>query len=605
MKFTYCAILIFLTILSSFILYAQEDLYIPQINVTAARVPSELEDTPENITVITKEEIEQMPAKNLGEILKYIPGMIFQENGGPGSPGYPHIQGAEFRHIKVMIDGIPLNSATERLTDLSLFGIESIERVEILKGAGSALWGSALGGVINIITKKPKKSKKGEITLSWAERNTAHFSFKVNSYKKPLGFFLSSSIDHSKGFAPDTEFSSGKFFLSSTISLKEAGKLTVNAGLNQTARGLARFEDWGIRTKERTKRGFGSLSWTVYPKENLEVKTSVWGTILSMKLINEFLTLENPDIVRDLYENRIGTSIQGIITPFNQNIFNLGAEIEKTYIKANDIPNIKDETIGAIFIHDIQNIDNFTLSGGIRWDSSNDFGDQLNPAFGLVYHLRKLKTNLKGTVARGFSLPPLSMKYYEDPQHAPNPDLKPERAWIYQTSINSHPFDFLTISANIFYSEIKDGLAPTILEDGRQKWVNIKKVERKGGELEIMITPFKGFNIIGGGVFNDVVNKETNEVIEGIPRLGYHLGIRYGKDGFMAALYGRYIWYNIEGANDRKFIWDMHLQYRLPYLKNRIDTYINIYNILDESLYWSEYYPNPGRYLEAGIKFRF
>ena len=197
------------------------------------------------------------------------------------------------------------------------------------------------------------------------------------------------------------------------------------------------------------------------------------------------------------------------------------------------------------------------------------------------------------------------MKYYEDPQHAPNPDLKPERAWIYQTSINSHHFDFLTISANIFYSEIKDGLAPTILEDGRQKWVNIKKVERKGGELEIMITPFKGFNIIGGGVFNDVVNKETNEVIEGIPRLGYHLGIRYGKDGFMAALYGRYIWYNIEGANDRKFIWDMHLQYRLPYLKNRIDTYINIYNILDESLYWSEYYPNPGRYLEAGIKFRF
>ncbi len=114
--------------------------------VTASRWEMPRAEVAANITVITRKELEELPASNLSEVLRYIPGVTVEANGGLGSETAVRIQGSEFRHVTVFQDGVPLNMLATPRTDLSYIPVDTIERIEVYKGAASSAWGSALGG---------------------------------------------------------------------------------------------------------------------------------------------------------------------------------------------------------------------------------------------------------------------------------------------------------------------------------------------------------------------------------------------------------------------------------------------------------------------------
>ena len=122
-----------------------------RIAVTNRRVPLGLSEACENVVVIDEEEIRQLPARDLGEVLKYVAGIDIGPRQGFGRATSISIQGSDSRHVRVMIDGIPLNSQVSEAVDPSRFPLENIKRIEVIKGASSSVWGSSLGGVVNII----------------------------------------------------------------------------------------------------------------------------------------------------------------------------------------------------------------------------------------------------------------------------------------------------------------------------------------------------------------------------------------------------------------------------------------------------------------------
>ena len=123
--------------------------------VTATRVPAPLQEVLAPVIVIDRETIERSAATDAADLLRFHAGLDVARNGGPGQPASVFIRGAESNHTLVLIDGVRINPGTIGLPALQNVTPDMVERIEVVKGPRSTLWGSdAIGGVINVVTRR-------------------------------------------------------------------------------------------------------------------------------------------------------------------------------------------------------------------------------------------------------------------------------------------------------------------------------------------------------------------------------------------------------------------------------------------------------------------
>ena len=133
---------------------AETELEMERIVVTATRTATTILDSPDNVTVISSGEVTAGGAATAAEALEKAAGVEIADSGTAGSVKSVRIRGAASAQVLVLVDGVRMNDSRQGATDLSLLPVEMIERIEIVRGGTSALYGAdALGGVVNIITK--------------------------------------------------------------------------------------------------------------------------------------------------------------------------------------------------------------------------------------------------------------------------------------------------------------------------------------------------------------------------------------------------------------------------------------------------------------------
>ncbi len=141
------------------------------IVVTASRAEEKLADTLAPVTVVSREQIERLQSTDLQDLFLGLPGLTIASNGGPGKSTSLFIRGTESDHVLVLIDGIKVGSATSGSTPFEQIPIDQIERIEIVRGPRSSLYGSeAIGGVIQIFTRRG--NGKGAVASFSAGRGT-------------------------------------------------------------------------------------------------------------------------------------------------------------------------------------------------------------------------------------------------------------------------------------------------------------------------------------------------------------------------------------------------------------------------------------------------
>ncbi len=180
--------------------------------VTATRTPIPLSDATVPVTVITREDIELSLASDLSELLRFEAGIDIGRNGGPGQATSIFLRGTESNHTLVLIDGVRMNPSTVGGAAIQNIATEVIERIEIVKGARSALFGTdAIGGVINIITRRADRayfeggfgggsfaSQSGHV--SGGNRNDdSDFGFNLN-WQKTDGYAPRVDSDITRGY---------------------------------------------------------------------------------------------------------------------------------------------------------------------------------------------------------------------------------------------------------------------------------------------------------------------------------------------------------------------------------------------------------------------
>jgi vitamin B12 transporter len=171
------------------------------IVVSARRVASGKDGAAENILVYSQEDISRLSGRDLGEILSQLQGVDVQPAGQFGQASALSINGSSARQVLLMVDGIPFNTQLAGQANPSQIPVEFIKQIEVIKGASSSVWGSSLGGVVNVITKDVGDSvvPTGTLQTSFAEFSTTKNSLDLAGKVADLGYFVSGSYLNTDG----------------------------------------------------------------------------------------------------------------------------------------------------------------------------------------------------------------------------------------------------------------------------------------------------------------------------------------------------------------------------------------------------------------------
>src|SRR5262245_4974899 len=185
--------------------------------VTATRVETPLKEVAPAVTVVTQEDLQQQQANTIAEALRNVPGVEVEQQGSRGTSTSVFIRGAEPDQTLVLIDGVKVNSVTLGYFDFANLTTDNVDRIEVLRGSGGTLYGSeAVGGVINIITKKGEGPLTANVSAEGGNGATHREALSFSGSQGSVGFSGGASYIDTDGFRP---FNDGYHNFSSNLRL--------------------------------------------------------------------------------------------------------------------------------------------------------------------------------------------------------------------------------------------------------------------------------------------------------------------------------------------------------------------------------------------------
>ncbi|MDE2369158.1 MAG: TonB-dependent receptor [Burkholderiales bacterium] len=169
--------------------------------ITAARTPLALADTLSQVTVVTRAEIERQGFGDIADLLRNLGGVELTRTGGPGQPTSLYIRGAETRHTMVMIDGVRIDSQSTGGAPWESIPLAQVDRIEIVKGPASAIYGSdAIGGVVQIFTRRGGERTALELGGAWGSLATGRGDASLSGRFGIFDYAIAAAAERSAGF---------------------------------------------------------------------------------------------------------------------------------------------------------------------------------------------------------------------------------------------------------------------------------------------------------------------------------------------------------------------------------------------------------------------
>ena len=582
--------------------YAQEEYRMNEIVVTASRTYPRYRELLRDVTIIKGEDLEKIPSSSLSDILNYQAGVDIQQRGYNGVQGDISIRGASFEQVLVLIDGIRMNDMQTGHHNLDIpVAPQDIERIEIMQGHSSSIYGSgAFGGVINIITKSVVK---GTAPMKLSVSGGDFGLFNINTNKsfalKNIKHFVSVSKKKSSGYMFDTQFDRLTLYSKTRLDSRY-GSMLISLGYLDNDFGANNFYGQSP-SKEHTKTVLASISAVTnqFHGVTLEPKFHI------RKHKDRFIWDINRPEIYDYTHNTVATGgeiIAKIPISMQQNII-LGTELNNDIIKS---PVLGDHTVtkyALIFEYGGTVWKNFIFNAGLRGDYQSDYSLGWYPTLSAGYWFSK-NFKLRSSVGRSFRVPTFTELYYKSPSNIGNPYLKPEKGWSYEVGSDLFIGERISMQSNIFYrkqSEIIDWIS----ENNGSLWnaKNIGRVDIKGFEQKTTFTidhknrvqitysytasDFeKEFNYLSKYVFRYPVHQFSFLSQNSLPYgISGSIGLSLKKRKTESA-------YNIVNVRlDKKFRKNIY--------------HLEIMNIFNQSYYELIGVPAPGRWFNTGITFEF
>ncbi len=568
-------------------------------SVSAGRSSKPLSRTPENMTVVTAREIEALNAHTLADVLSTISGVQLENLANPGGVVYSNIQSSQYSNILVLVDGVPLNNLADNLPDVGLVPARIIDRIEIVKGAASSAWGQALGGVINVITKSPQQGSivGGTASVSLGKSRTTDDGAELGGTSGRLGYYLAGSYLGSNGLLPNNQVFSNNTYAKLIYELP--GLAQINSTFSYTHANRGEFASPLINFKANDTDSFlnATLGYRKPLNEQVKLEINAYHAYRQINVNAEFLDSGLSVKQTANRENVTGANLK-LVWRTTDNMLVTGSDYEHARFSADDalapVNNLgKEVDRWGTYLNDTLTLGPLSISTGARFDRTQSNGDQFSPTLGFTWQLAN-STVIRGYTARGFSLPSLAL------------DIGAAKVWTSQIGIESVVIPYLWFKETLFRNEIWNVSAI----DSQTGETYLERRTALGSETEFRTTPVFNTSLGAGYTFTETTRNSDGSQVSGVPRHTLQLALRYDdRCKYRALLTGRHIWWNTDPSQNGSYsglIWDLHLGAALIKKETRsLELFLSGHNLFNNSQYTNQFYPNPGRWLEGGLKVRF
>ena len=448
----------------------KDSVRLEDVVVTGSKIEISRKLVPLSVSQVSRKDIENSGQINILPALNtYVPGIFVTERnvlgfgvstGGSGAVSMRGVSGSPNTEILMLIDGHPQYQGIFGHPLADAYVASDVEKVEIIHGPASILYGSnAMGGAINIITKKQREDGlKINLGAAFGSFDTQKYYGTIGYKKDQLSVFASVNHDQTDGIRANTDFNITNGYTKVGYVLSKHLELTADFS-------IAKFN--------------GNDNGSIYAAPapfNIDItrgKTSVSLENKNDKLEGAFKLYHNfgtHDLSDGFHstDHNSGLMFYQTLKLFTGNTITVGTDIKQYGGKVNQTA-VKDSLItvneSAVYAYAQQALlDNVSLSAGLRLEHNSKYGTELIPFAGLTYN-PSLYTTIKTSVSKGFRSPTIMEMYL----YAPNPDLKPERmmnyevSWLQSALENRLQFDFtayLIKGTNLI--EVTPGVPPVM-----------------------------------------------------------------------------------------------------------------------------------------------
>ncbi|MBI4397669.1 MAG: TonB-dependent receptor [Candidatus Omnitrophica bacterium] len=478
------------------------------IVVTATRHAQPVSQIALPVTVITREDIERQGDLQVYDALRSVPGLTILRSGPRGRVTSLFLRGANSNQVLFMVDGVEYTSPGTGNFNPTNILLEDIERIEVIKGPQSTLYGSdAMGGVIHVITRKGKLGRpKINGKIEYGSERTLYEAGTVSGQIGKFDYLGSiARLDSTTGTAKRRI--ENDRYEDINVSGRGGMRLPANSKLELNYRFMSGFTpvDDGAFLNDSNR-------WS-------KTKDNTLGTFLTL---NPFTWLKN--ILKFSYFDERTLSVDpadsGLRRPQIESVFKLDAQVY-TFDWQNEIRPFETNTVTGGYEYEIQRADNRTfdrilrnggyyiqdqqsfwdrlfLTAGVRLEENNAFGNSLNPKISAAYLIKKTNTKFKADFGTGFRTPTLNQLYFPN---FGNPGLRPEESRSFDWGVEQTlPFWDSKIGADMYHTHFNNLIQAVAnpLKPGWSMAANTGKAVVDGIELSVDSQPIKKVLTLSG-----------------------------------------------------------------------------------------------------------
>lgn len=455
--------------------------------VTAAATPVTLGSVTRTLAVITREQIAQLPVHTVADILRLASSVDGRARGDHGAQTDFAIRGANFGQMLMLVDGVRLNDAQSGHHNGDVpVPIEAIERIEILQGAGSSLFGAdAFGGTINIITRRG--ATPASMTVQAGSFGLVAGSGQVAMQQGSLQQRIAVTADHSDGFMYERGYQTAGFNSRTSIGVHSGVSMSYlwkDFGANGFY-GNAPSHEWTNQTLIAADHRFAARDgWQL----GAEASYRTHGDHFLFNVLR-------PGVSENFHRTHTVLGTFKATRTWRENTsLTVGGEAGGDWIRSNNLGNHSTDRVSGFGEWRYAVSPRTQVDASLRLDRYSEFGSAWSPAFGVGFW-PAAAVKLRASSARAFRVPTFTERYYRDPANFARPEVGAETAWTGDGGADLFMPDGVTLGATYFMrfeNNVIDWLRPTAADIWRT--YNVRDVNTHGVEL----TARKAF---GAGVF--------------------------------------------------------------------------------------------------------
>ncbi len=450
------------------------------IVVTATRTARSVDETLAPVTIITREEIERSTARDLTELLQGRPGIDIVRNGAYGKNTALFLRGTDPDQVLTLVDGVKQFSATAGTTAFQFIPLEQIERIEIVRGPRSGLWGSeAIGGVVHIFTRRGTDEAAYNASGGYGSHRTAQITAGVSGplgetrYSVQAGYFDSDGIDAQQGGNPDDD---GYDNASLSASLRHGfgNGAELDVGLLRAA-GNTEYDSSFDPPQATHDTDF--VQQSAHARLRM-VATDAWVTTLQLGQSRD----EADDFTSGQRVSRFDTrrdqlSWQNDVQLRDGQLLTMGVDYADDRVDSTVAYDVSERDNVGVFAQWQGGFEHTDAALRLRYDDNEQFGTETTGGIDLGWRINE-RLRLIGAYGSGFKAPTFNDLYFPG---FSNPDLDPERSDAVEVALTGD-VSWGRWAVRAFRSTIDDLIT---FDAATSVPVNVDSAEIDGLELEL------------------------------------------------------------------------------------------------------------------------